>query len=152
MYALCAGDDKQSDLVQRTPPLWYNLLELPGIINRIHRIMKIEEYRFGYIRVGSESYQRDLIILPERVIPDWWREQGHRLSLEDLREVIGCRPDILIIGTGASGVMKVPRDTCDELEDMGIEVVVTRTVEAVLEYNRLIDKGRRVAAALHLTC
>ncbi|MCP4229648.1 MAG: hypothetical protein GY771_05825 [bacterium] len=114
--------------------------------------MKIEEYKFGYIRVGGEEYRRDLIILPERIIPDWWREEGHKLSLVDLREVIEYKPEALVIGTGANGVMSVPRDVPDTLKSECIEVIMTKTGGAVTEYNRLLDEGRRVAAALHLTC
>ena len=42
----------------------------------------IEEYKFGFIRIDGEEYRRDLVILPDKIIPDWWREKGHRLSLD----------------------------------------------------------------------
>ena len=101
--------------------------------------------------MNGEEHRRDLIILPERVIPDWRREQGHRLSLTDLREVIEYGPDILVVGTGAGGVMKVPRDVIDELTNRGIEVVTARAGKAVLEYNKMIGEGRRRPAPDLLT-
>jgi len=117
--------------------------------------------RYGYIQtveLNDEHRRIQVRLYPgerrgiPRVIPDWRREQGHRLSLTDLREVIEYGPEALVIGTGAGGVMKVPRDILDELEDMGIETITAGTAEAVLEYNGMIVEGRRVAAALHLTC
>jgi len=114
--------------------------------------VKIEEYRFGYIRIAGEEYRRDLIILPERIIPDWRREQGHRLSLKDLQDVIEYEPEVLVIGTGASGAMKVPNEVREALNSKAIEVIVAKTGEAVKEYNRMREEGRLAVAALHLTC
>jgi hypothetical protein len=48
--------------------------------------------------------------------------------------------------------MKVPRGVHDALISNGAELIVAKTGDAVAEYNRLLDKGRRIAAALHLTC
>lgn len=37
--------------------------------------------------VDGGKHTNDLILLPHRVIPDWWRDQGHRLSTGDLDQV-----------------------------------------------------------------
>jgi len=112
----------------------------------------IESYRFGEIRVDGVRYTSDLIILPSGVKPNWWRREGHRLSLEDLEEVLREKPEILVIGTGYSGLMRVPKELIEHLRAEGIEVMVQRTGEAWKTYNQLSREGRRVAAALHLTC
>jgi hypothetical protein len=44
----------------------------------------LEGYRFGRLIVDGEEQIRDVIVLPERVITNWWRIEGHRLVLEDL--------------------------------------------------------------------
>lgn len=33
----------------------------------------IERYSFGSISVGGRSYTSDLIVLPDRIVADWWR-------------------------------------------------------------------------------
>lgn len=114
--------------------------------------MKIEAYNFGHIRIDGVEYCRDVIIFPDRVSPDWWREEGHSLSLNDLTEVLECEPAVLVIGTGAYGFMKVPQAVAEELEARGIDVRVVKTGEAVEAFNELIAAGRRTVAALHLTC
>lgn len=114
--------------------------------------MEIEAYKFGYIRINGVEYDRDVIIFPDRVSPGWWREEGHDLSLRDLTEVLEYEPAVLVVGTGAHGVMKIPQAVAEELEARGIEVRVAKTGEAVETYNELIAAGRRVVAALHLTC
>jgi len=114
--------------------------------------VEIEAYEFGYIRIDGVEYDRDVIIFPNRVSPEWWREEGHSLSLSDLTEVLRYGPDILVIGTGAHGAMKVPETVIDELQTRGIEVHIAKTGEAVEAFNEFIAAGRRVVAALHLTC
>ena len=112
----------------------------------------VEEYSFGRIRIAGREYFRDVIVFPDEVIKDWWRKEGHNLCMEDLREVLKRKPEIIVIGNGYAGVMRVPESVVEKLEGMGIQVIVRRTREAVEIYNRLAKEGKRVAAALHLTC
>ena len=114
--------------------------------------MKIEAYKLGYVRIDGVEYDRDVIVFPDRVSPEWWREEGHSLSLSDLTEVLEYEPAVLVVGTGAHGVMKVPQTVTEELKARGIEVRAAKTGEAVEAFNELIAAGRRAVAALHLTC
>jgi len=112
---------------------------------------RISHYSFGHIIVDGISYRSDVIIYPDRVDPSWWRQEGHRLSREDLSGVLATRPKIVIIGTGALGVMNVPVELTAALSTEGMTVFVERTARAVELYNQ-VDDRRRVVAALHLTC
>lgn len=116
--------------------------------------MRIEHYDFGHIVIEGQRYERDVILLPDRLISHWWRERGHNLSPADLREVVQAQEqvDILIVGTGAYGLMAVPQETRRYLQEQGIQLVIQRTGSAVEEYNRRREEGQSVAAALHLTC
>lgn len=113
--------------------------------------MNITHYSFGRIIVGDKEYKQDVIIFPDRVQASWWRRDGHSLVPEDLSEVLSMPPQVLVIGTGYSGVMKVPEATLKFLKSKGIEVHVQRTPAAVDLYNHL-SSDRNVVAALHLTC
>ena len=113
--------------------------------------MEITGYRFGRLAIGSEVHTKDLIILPDVVVPGWWRKHGHRLLTEDLEEVFAAGPRTLVIGTGAFGMMKVPDTTLEEIRRRGIEPLVMRTKDACGRFNELASGGG-VAAALHLTC
>jgi hypothetical protein len=114
--------------------------------------MHIDAYSFGKITIDGRLYAADLILYPDRVEEGWWRGEGHRLAPEDLSKVLRDPPDILLVGTGASGCMAVPETTAAKFREKGIEVRAMRTAEAVAEFNRLQGKGKKVAAALHLTC
>jgi hypothetical protein len=113
-------------------------------------VARLENYSFGRIVVDGEEQTRDLIVLPERVVTDWWRRDGHSLAIEDLSEVEDELPETLILGTGAHGRLRPSRAVLEELERRGIEVQALHTEEAVRRYGEL-DEGR-TAAALHLTC
>ena len=64
---------------------------------------QIDSYRFGQIIVDGQAYTKDIIILPERVIPDWWRKSGHNLSVNDLEAVFESQPHVLVVGQGSLG-------------------------------------------------
>ncbi|MBD3190628.1 MAG: hypothetical protein GF308_08285 [Candidatus Heimdallarchaeota archaeon] len=112
----------------------------------------IDDYSFGSMTINSKNYSSDLILYPNKIITNWWREEGHSLCMEDLQEVEKDKPEILIIGTGAYGRMTVPKEVIDQLEEEGIKVIARKTTEAVKEYNKLVKEGKKVVAAVHLTC
>ena len=120
--------------------------------------MKIEHYSFGSITIDGKGYTSDVIIYPERVDSSWWRKEGHNLQIEDIKDVVKAQPNILVIGSGASGVMRVPKEIVTHLESKGIKVYAARTGEAVDLFNKLQSKtgengkAEVVIAALHLTC
>jgi len=113
--------------------------------------MKIEAYEFGSMTYGGKTYTSDLIIYPDRVDSSWWRSKGHLLQMEDLKDILKEEPGILIIGTGAMGVMKVPKELKKQLEEKNIELYVERTGEAVEVFNSA-DKSKKIIGAFHLTC
>jgi hypothetical protein len=113
--------------------------------------MKIDAYEFGRMVYRDKTYTSDLIIFPDRVNPSWWRLKGHLLQIEDLNEILEEEPDILIIGTGAMGVMKVPEELEKRLKEKDIELHVERTGKAVEIFNSA-NKTKKTIAAFHLTC
>jgi hypothetical protein len=113
--------------------------------------VKIGSYSFGRIIINGNTYTSDVIIYPGRVDASWWRKKGHLLCLTDLAEALQAKPEVLVIGTGYAGVMRVPRETVDRIISQGIEVKVERTAKAIEVYNEL-QGAKTVIAALHLTC
>ncbi len=111
----------------------------------------IKSYHFGVINIDGKVYRSDIIVFPDRINSKWWRESGHRLSERDLEEVFDFNPQTLVIGTGASGLMKVTQSLKKKLEYEKIEYIIKKTPEAVEEYNR-ISKINRAAGAFHITC
>jgi hypothetical protein len=111
---------------------------------------QLRDYSFGRIVVDGAEHRRDLIVLPDRVVPDWWRKDGHSLAMEDLDEVIDELPERLVLGCGHDGRLKPDPAVIDALRDRGVEVEALPTTKAVERYQGL--DPARTAAALHLTC
>jgi hypothetical protein len=53
---------------------------------------RIDRYEFGRIVVNGNEHTSDLIILPDCVVGNWWRRDGHALVTEDLRDVLDDLP------------------------------------------------------------
>lgn len=111
----------------------------------------IEEYEFGRITIDGQTYDSDLLIYPGRVDDRWWRQEGHHLRLEDIKQVVNAHPDTLVVGTGYFGRMEIDPAVSEVLKREGIALVACRTKEACAEFNRL-RSSQHVVAALHLTC
>ena len=119
----------------------------------IEQRFRITLYDFGKIVVDGETHTRDVIIHPGRVEGSWWRKVGHRLRVEDLSGVWESGPDTLVVGTGYYGNMAVGEETLAYARSRGIEIIAATTPDAVSTFNRLhSEPGKRIVAALHLTC
>lgn len=114
--------------------------------------MEVESYSFGRIRIGGKEYTSDVIVGSDYLKTNWWRREGHRVVLEDLEDVLGLKPEVVVFGTGANGRVVVDKGVIEKLKNEGIEVIVERTDEAVKTYNRLLREGKKVILAAHLTC
>ena len=61
------------------------------------------------------------------------------------------QPEVLVVGTGYSGLMKVLPETREYVTSRGIELMVQKTGEAWRAYN-FLSTSQRVVGAFHLTC
>jgi len=111
----------------------------------------IDYYQFGLIADNGKEYTSDVIIFPDRVKDNWSRKRGHELHLEDIAEVMTENPEVLVVGTGASGLVKVPPEVKQNVEAQSIKFIAEATDKACLMYNELC-RSQKIVAALHLTC
>jgi len=111
----------------------------------------IDSYHSGQIVINGKKYSSDVIIFPDRVQGSWWRSKVHELCLEDITEVITKNPEVLVVGAGESGLMKVLPEVQKDIKARGIKLIAEPTSEACKTYNQL-SRSQKVVAALHLTC
>lgn len=112
----------------------------------------IEDYQFSSIKINGKSYNTDVIVSPEKVADNWWRRQGHRLSLEDLEGVFRSKPDVIVVGNGHNSKMRVTDEVIDYVKKNKIDFIVKDTKAAIKEYNRLEKEKEKVIGCFHLTC
>lgn len=103
----------------------------------------IESYSFGCMVVDGQTYASDLIIFPKKINTSWWRKSGHRLCLEDLEDVFEEEPEVLVIGTGFNGLMKVDEEVKSEAQGKGIALIIEKTEKAVQKFNVTASKKKR---------
>ncbi|MBU1626436.1 hypothetical protein KKB18_03630 [bacterium] len=111
----------------------------------------INSYGFGRIVIDGKAYNSDVIVYPDHVHSSWWRKEGHILNIRDIEEIVKEAPEVLIVGKGNPGLMKVLKETKDFIESRGIKLICENTEEACKIYNKLYPT-KKVVAALHLTC
>jgi hypothetical protein len=115
--------------------------------------MHIDGYRFGRIEIDGVVYGDDVLLLRDEVLSPWWRDAGgHVFAARDLQELIDAAPEVVFLGTGYHGRVRVEDGALAAFDEAGTRVVVDRTGPVVERFNRLIEEGRDAAAALHLTC
>jgi hypothetical protein len=112
----------------------------------------IEDYSFGRMTVDGVTYRADVLLYPDHVDASWWRLEGHRLQLEDLADVFAAQPEVLVVGQGTPGLMRVAEATRDAVAERGILLVVAHTAEACVRYNEFLTRAKSVVGAFHLTC
>ena len=114
---------------------------------------RIENYSPGRVVIDGVELNRDVIVLPKRVLRNWWRRDGHSLVIEDLEEVLDELPERLIVGCGHSSRLEPDPSVIEALGRRGVKVEALPTGEAVDRFEELeIRNPAAVAAALHLTC
>jgi hypothetical protein len=112
----------------------------------------VDAFEYGRIVIDGRVQHRDVIFTRSTLHPNWWRDDGHRLTLDDLGVVLEEQPDVLVVGTGTSGRMRPEPGLEQTLAERGIRMEAMPTDEAVRRVNELLAKGTNAAAALHLTC
>ena len=100
-----------------------------------------------YVRLGVVEYRDNVLVTPERVVSGWAAGGFDALTEADFAALAELKPEVVLLGTGASLRFPHPRLT-RALTDAGIGVEVMDTPAACRTFNILAAEGRRVAAAV----
>lgn len=113
----------------------------------------IESYSFGRMVINGKTYSSDLIIYPDGHIQDsWCRKEGHRLVEADIVKLIESVPEIIVVGTGASGLMTPTKELENSLAHKNMDLIAQPTSNAMELFNQLLSENKKVGGCFHLTC
>lgn len=120
------------------------------------RSPRIEDVAWGRLAVdGCEATYKDAKLWPGGSREWDWNETGTRhvpgVQPSDVEEIVENGAEIVVIGRGMTGALRVMDETLERLEAAGVEVEVARTKEAVARYNELRE-SRPVGGVFHSTC
>ena len=104
-------------------------------------------YGAGYVEVNGTRHASSLVVSGERLVTDWPAISVDAISADHLAAIVGLKPEIVLLGTGASFRFPEPAKLAP-LYKAGIGVEVMDTPAACRTYNLLLGEGRNVVAAL----
>lgn len=119
----------------------------------------IEEYKFGSITVDGKTYNDDVEVRWTDEVLEWQRKESHVIASGDIQRAVEQGPDVIIIGTGQSGMAQVTKEAQKEIQTRGIKLIIDRTEQATKTFNirkeeSEEEEGRpeKVIGLFHLTC
>ncbi|MHB8253317.1 MAG: Mth938-like domain-containing protein [Acidiferrobacter sp.] len=109
----------------------------------------VRAYEPGRLWVGDVPYERSLILMPDRIIPDWRPQHFGELDAQVLAALADLNPEVVLLGTGRT-LHFPPSAWLSLLINSGIGVEYMDTGAACRTYNLLMSERRRVVAGLLL--
>ncbi len=109
---------------------------------------KITNISLGSIEVNRRKYDTTIIVFWDGEVLE--REKKKIFLKRDLLDILLKDPEIVIIGNGLAGNVKIEQSALDYSKFNGIELIVKATKEAAKEFNDLLRK-KKVAAVFHIT-
>jgi uncharacterized protein len=107
----------------------------------------IQNYGTSEITISGNVYRENLIVMPDRLIPQWRPNRFEELNQEDFSQLAALAPEIVVLGTGSRQHFP-DQELIRPLVDQQIGLEAMATDAACRTYNILMSEGRRVAAAL----
>ncbi|MFN4133486.1 MAG: Mth938-like domain-containing protein [Candidatus Hadarchaeales archaeon] len=105
---------------------------------------------FGSITVNGRSYTHDVWLLASGELRR--RDRNHEFILDEFLMLLEGGPEVVVVGTGQTGCVRIEEDVKEEAGRRGVELLWDKTPKALGLYNEAVKKGRRVAGAFHVTC
>ncbi len=107
----------------------------------------IHAYTDESVVVNGVTFSSSLVIMADRIIPDWRPDAFQSLNEADFAAFVEIRPDLVILGTGQRQQFPDPR-LYRPLIEAGIGIEIMTTPAACRTYNILTSEGRKVIGAL----
>jgi len=120
-------------------------------------MVKIDSVEWGEIWVDGKQYHQVLIVGEEVFERDSEKLHQlfgttHKIGEQEEKMLLEGNPEVIIIGNGWEGVLQVTENFKLETENLGIDLKILRTPEAVEEYNQLVKEGKKANVLIHTTC
>ena len=120
-------------------------------------MVKIEKISWGKVKVNNKDYHQVLIIGGEVLERDKIKLETlfgttHKIGEWEQELLLSKNPDIILIASGWSGILKLDEEFKNLVARHGVELRVVLTPEVVKKYNHLIAEGKKVNCLIHTTC
>jgi len=141
-------NDKRDKLLRRFMQVGH-IIKKPK--HQINSVM-INSTKFGSIMVGNKKYDNDVFVSYRDTVKEGETNSRHLISKKELDLLLADKPDVIVLGTGQEGCMKISPDSSELAKNRGIEIVESKTPDAIKKFNHLYASGRKVVGYMHVTC
>ena len=101
----------------------------------------IDEYHFGKIVIRGKTYTHDVEVRWTGEVLKWWRKESHTIDVEDIERPVEENPEVIVIGTGESGMARVTERAKNFLKKKGIGIIIDKTEEAIKTFNVICEES-----------
>jgi hypothetical protein len=115
-------------------------------------MVKIDSTSFGFITIDGKTYSHDVIVTSEGKVKEGRTEVRHLIGRKEFFDLLFERPEAIVIGSGQGGALEISEEIGRFAKEKGVALTVLPTPEAVKEFNRLCEEGKKVVAYIHVTC
>ncbi len=115
--------------------------------DKIPTLNTVTAYDERHIEVNAQRYEHSILLMPGGSVQTWPVTEFSQLTELQFRAILGQKPELVIVGTGARQRFAHPR-LWAELSAQRVGVEFMDTGAACRTYNILMTEGRLVLAAL----
>ena len=114
----------------------------------------INSIKFGSITVDGRIYDREdnYIVFWDDGIIGLHTAERHVFGRPELEMILKKDPEMVIVGTGTSGLLRVSEEVRSLCRQKGVELVEMVSRTAIERFNEAFNQGKKVAAFIHVTC
>jgi hypothetical protein len=109
----------------------------------------VQAFEYGQITIADKDYTEDILVFPNGDIELSNRTDEHEVKLEDIKALIKSKPEVLVLGLGTIGMVKVKPELKKKLSAQGIELHAYKSEKAIETYKD-IRTQKSTAALFHL--
>ena len=110
-------------------------------------MVRINKTSFGSITVNGKKFNTDISIDADGIIEE--KEKSHKITKEDLENLLLKEPEIVIVGNGQKGLAKITDEGRNFIEKEKTSLIELKTLEAIEYFNKI---KKRKAGIFHVTC
>jgi hypothetical protein len=125
-------------------------------VEQLEKKMAIEDTKFGSITIDGKTYEHDVILRLSGKVEKRQKKlskemygTSHIISKAEAKFVFEDGCDVLIVGAGQEGNVRLSPEANDYFNKKGCKVLLQPTPEAIRSFNQSHDKK---IGLMHVTC
>jgi hypothetical protein len=115
-------------------------------------MVNIDSYEFGSITIDGKAFHEDVIVFWDGEVKEVKTKARHVFGLQEFKKVMEKRPELIIVGTGYSGLCKVSDEVKKKVGIKDLRLIELPSEEATKKFNEAFRQKKKVSAFIHLTC